>query len=269
MRYDVVMFSGGIGSWAAAKRVAARRSESGEAPEGLVLVFADTLIEDEDLYRFLDEAAANVGRPLVRIAEGRDPWQVFNDVRFLGNSRVDPCSRILKRALLDSFMEVNFDPQNTTIHTGIDWSEEHRHINVKARKAQAGWTYEAPMCEAPHLTKAQMLDWLRKEGIEPPRLYAMGFPHNNCGGFCVKAGQATFAKLLEHMPARYAEHEAKEEALRQTLGANIAVMRDRRGGKSRPMTMREFRERVEEKREFDRFDFGGCGCAVDDGEADQ
>ncbi len=48
----VVMFSGGAGSWAAAKRIAARP---------LTLLFADTLIEDGDLYRFLDDAAADVG----------------------------------------------------------------------------------------------------------------------------------------------------------------------------------------------------------------
>ena len=45
--YDIkhlVMFSGGVGSWAAAKRVVERHGT-----EGVVLLFADTLIEDEDL----------------------------------------------------------------------------------------------------------------------------------------------------------------------------------------------------------------------------
>ena len=47
----LVMFSGGAGSWAAAKRVAERHGT-----ENLYLIFADTLIEDEDLYRFIDDA---------------------------------------------------------------------------------------------------------------------------------------------------------------------------------------------------------------------
>ena len=84
----IVMFSGGLGSWRAAKRVAA---EYGTA--NLVLLFADTRMEDPDLYRFLHEAAADVGGELVVIAEGRTPWEVFTDVRFLGNSRVDPTYR--------------------------------------------------------------------------------------------------------------------------------------------------------------------------------
>ena len=71
MKY-VVMYSGGVGSWAAAKRL---------PPEDMTLLFADTKIEDEDLYRFLDESAKNVGAPLVKVQDGRTPWEVFKDKR--------------------------------------------------------------------------------------------------------------------------------------------------------------------------------------------
>ena len=77
----IVFFSSGIASWVASKRVVERYG-----PEAVTLVFADTLIEDEDNYRFLHEAAAMLGRHL---KDGRDPWQVFRDDRFLGNSRLD------------------------------------------------------------------------------------------------------------------------------------------------------------------------------------
>ncbi|MGP4029731.1 hypothetical protein [Actinomadura sp. 3N407] len=79
--WHVVMFSGGINSWAAARRVA---DEHGTGK--LQLLFADTYAEDEDLYRFLEEAAAQIGAPLVRIADGRTPWQVFDDEHYLGNA---------------------------------------------------------------------------------------------------------------------------------------------------------------------------------------
>lgn len=260
----VVSFSGGVGSWMAAKRVAERHGTG-----NLTLLFADTLIEDEDLYRFIDEAARDVGGRFVRIAEGRTPWQVFRDVRFIGNNRVDPCSKILKRDLLDRYISEHFDPNDTTIYVGIDWSEEHRFTRLKPRKAAAGWRYEAPLCEAPYLTKKQMFEALRQAGIKPPRLYEMGFPHNNCGGFCVKAGQGAFALLLEHMPQRYAEHEAEERALRQVLGGKVSILRDRRGGTTKPMTLADFRRRLESGEKADKFDLGGCGCAIDDGADDK
>jgi hypothetical protein len=38
---------------------------------------------------------------LVWIADGRHPWEVYRDEKFIGNSLVDPCSRILKREIND------------------------------------------------------------------------------------------------------------------------------------------------------------------------
>lgn len=252
----VVMFSGGVGSWATAKRVAERHGT-----DGLTLLFADTKMEDPDLYRFLDEAAANVGGDLVKIEDGRDVWDVFFDVRFLGNSRVDPCSRILKRELMKTWMRENRDPETTTIYLGIDWTESHRMD--RAAQNHAPFRVEAPMCEAPHLTKPEVFDWLTREGIEVPALYKLGFHHNNCGGFCVKSGQAQFENLLRKRPETYAYHEAREQEIREFLGKDVAVLRDRRGGGSRPMTLREFRERIEGQPDlFDKDEWGGCGCAI-------
>ena len=98
------------------------------------------------------------------------------------------------------------------------------------------------------------------EGIRPPRLYELGFPHNNCGGFCIKAGQAHFAHLWKTLPDRFLYHEAQEEALRCHLGKNVAILRDRRGGEVTPLTLRELRLRVEGEKQFDLFEWGGCGC---------
>ncbi len=172
-RCHVVMFSGGISSWAAARRIA---DEHGTG--GLVLLFADTKMEDEDNYRFLPEAAANVGAPLVTIADGRDPWQVFHDERFLGNTRIDPCSKILKRELLRRWVTQHCDPAATTIVLGLDWTEGDRLVANRDRWAP--WTVRYPLAERPYKFKAQWLDQLRAEGIEPPRLYGLGFAHANC-----------------------------------------------------------------------------------------
>ena len=254
------MFSGGVGSWAAAKRVA---EEHGVG--SMTLLFTDTLIEDEDTYRFLDEAAENVGAPLVRIADGRTPWEVFRDVKFLGNSRVDPCSRILKRDLADQWLTDHFDPWRVTAYVGIDWTEIHRFERLAPRKLP--WVYKAPLCEEPYLTKDDLHQWAEREGLSTQRLYRMGMPHANCGGGCVKMGQGGFARLLEAMPERYAEWEREEEALREELG-DVAILRDRRGGETRPLTLRDLRLRLSEDRsQVDLFDVGGCGCFVDYEEA--
>jgi len=252
-KHHVAMFSGGAGSWAAAKRIPKKTGR-------LTLLFADSLIEDEDLYRFIDEAAADVGGLLVKVAEGRDPWQVFFDKRFLGNSRVDPCSRILKRELLRDWLDSNCDPADTTIYLGFDWTEAHRF--ERAQGYWEPWEVRAPLCDPPYIDKAQVLSELRAADIEPPRLYGMGFPHNNCGGFCIKQGMAGFRRLLEVFPARYDYHERKEQEIREFLGKDVAILRDRTGGTSTPLTLRSLREQIEAGAESEqlKLDWGGCGC---------
>ncbi len=253
----VVFFSGGFGSWAAASRL---RQELG-LDERIVLLFTDTLIEDEDLYRFLDEAADNVAGELVRIAEGRTPWEVFKDERLIGNTRADPCSKILKRQMSRKWVKANCDPDRTTLYFGITIDEEHRFTRLAPHWDP--YKVRAPMCEEPYLLLAgeDRIQMMRDAGLEPPRLYKMGFPHNNCGGFCVKAGQAHFANLFHKMPERYLHHERKESEFREWIGKDVSILRDRRGGVTKPMTLRTLRQRIEtEPAQVDLFDWGGCGC---------
>ena len=290
LKHHVVSFSGGVGSWLAARRVAERHGT-----ERMTLLFTDTLIEDNDLYRFLIQGACDVlcvpydgplrataehlladlplpSRPLMDarramlldaravcaahipqlawIAEGRTPWELFEEERFLGNPRVDLCSRVLKRELADSWLDAHHSRANTIIHVGIDWTEEHRFVGtdkkagLRARKAEAGWTYLAPLCEEPLLSKDAGFKLLEKLGIQPPRLYAFGAGHNNCSRSCVKQGQGEFAQLLQTQPDVYQIAEDEESRIRTRIGKDVAILRDRRGGKTRPMTLTEFRGRV-------------------------
>ena len=251
----VVQYSGGIGSWGAARRTIERFGA-----ENTTLLFADTQIEDEDLYRFLNQTEADLGIEITRIADGRNPWEVFRDVKFIGNTRIDPCSKVLKRDLLRDYIEEHFDPADTTIVLGIDWTEIHRLERAAPRWEP--WELWAPLCEAPYIDKDELLANLTAKGIAIPRLYTLGFPHNNCGGFCVKAGQAQFAKLLEEFPERYKRHEEEEAETITVLGKDVAILRDRRGGTTKPM--KTFRERLgKDHDDYDAEEWGGCGCAID------
>lgn len=257
----LVQFSGGLGSWATGKRVVERHGS-----EGVYLLFADVKMEDPDLYRFVLEGAANIGAQLVIISEGRNPWELFRDQHCIGTSKVDLCSSKLKRDLLDKRRNKHCDPEMTTIHVGIDWTEEHRLRN--ARKACAPWKYESYLTEPPYITKDDVRRWLAAEGIELPALYKQGFPHNNCGGFCIKAGRAQFRLLLRTHPERYKWHEEQEQsvrALQSSPGVQQGhVMYKDENGTRRRITLKEFRESEErsERDQGDEFDWGGCGCAL-------
>ena len=250
----IVMYSGGICSWAAADRLRGQGHE-------LTLLFTDTQCEDEDLYRFIEESAPSLGE-LVRIEDGRTIWQVFKDVKYMGNSRIDPCSRILKRELADKWVAKHFKPEECIIYLGIDWTETHRIDRLKPRKLP--YIYEAPMCEPPYLTKQQMLDNCRESGVEPPRLYDMGFMHNNCGGFCIRSGQAQFRKLWIEKPEYYLACEAAEQEVFESIGKAQPFLRVTENGELHYLSLRTFREQyLLADKQIDLFDWGGCGCFLE------
>lgn len=256
----LVMFSGGACSYIAAKRVIERHGR-----EGTVLLFADTLIEDPTLYEFLDAAAERLGVEVTRVSDGRTPFEVFSDVRFLGNSRVDPCSRILKRDLLNNWRKEHCDPEVTVTHFGLDFNEPHRL--KKVRNLHAPWKVEAYLIdERPVVTKEDMLDEIKADGLTPCDLYVHGFKHANCGGGCIKSGIAQFELLLRVHPERFKVWEDAERMMRQKLDKDISILKDRRGGTTKPLTLEALRKRMVcgGQLTFDEeMDWGGCGCAVE------
>lgn len=257
----VVSFSGGIGSWYTAKIVV---EEICHPNEVVVLLFADTMIEDRDTYKFLDAGAAALGLTVTRIADGRTPWELFKEQRFLGNPRVDLCSRVLKRELLNKWIRDRYTPSNCVTYVGIDWTEVHRIERLQARSHP--WVFRAPLCEPSwrDVTRNDMHKAAKDAGLPKQRLYEAGLPHANCGGGCVKAGISHFMRLYEVLPERFAEWERNEQDVADHLGKNVTILRDRRGGKSRPMSLADLRKRIEGgDSSLPQHDWGGCGCAVE------
>ena len=266
----IVMFSGGIGSWAAAKLVAQKYGT-----DDLFLVFADVkgksidphVGEDEDTYRFIEEAAKNVGGTYIYLNEGRDIWEVFKDKRFLGNSRLANCSHLLKQKPAREWLDAHCNPDDSIIYVGIDWTETHRLPAIV--KNYLPYKAQAPLTEPPYLDKHELIAWAQKEGIQTPRLYDLGFSHNNCGGGCVRAGQGQFKKLLETMPERFATWENKEQEMREFLGKDVAILSETVAGIKRPLPLIELRKRVETApHQIDMFDIGACGCFFETGETE-
>ncbi|MCK7627259.1 hypothetical protein MUU72_29895 [Streptomyces sp. RS10V-4] len=233
----VVQFSGGIGSFAAAVRVAEKHGTA-----NLTLLIADTGIEDPDLWRFADDTSRLLGVPLTKVADGRTPWQVFRDKRFLGNDRLAPCTRTLKQVPCRAWMQAHTNPADTLVYIGIEPTARDRARIPAIARAWKPWHTRFPLCSKwePPRTKAELLQEARALGVPPPRLYELGFSHNNCGGTCVRAGMRQWKHLLDVMPDRYAYAEAQEEDLRRLLGP-VTILRQRHKGVSRPLPLAELR----------------------------
>lgn len=269
----VVQFSTGAGSAEVAYRVA-----TAHGTDDLYLLTADTLVEDEDNWRFAKEVVNDLGLPLGRwivLADGRTPMQVGRDHRAVPNNQMAICSRVLKRELLRKYIDENFNRYDTTIYLGFDWTEVDRH--EKAAPHWLPYRIESPLLNRPYIGKPDLLNIFREvRHIEPPRLYAQGFNHANCGGACVRGGQAQWELLLRVNRGLYLDWEREENTTRALLDKDVTILRDRSGAavqaalasgrikmpaKTVPLTLGEFRKRLDVQPDlFDSTDIGACGC---------
>jgi hypothetical protein len=222
---------------------------------------------------------------LVWLVEGRDPWEIFRDRRFLGNSQVDLCSRIAKRELADSWAMANCTRVGElfgapdTFALGIGFSEKHRFDDGKGggvgpRKLADGWLYHAPLIKAEEEINAGGQDHLlllmapvEALGVRGQRMYRQGYMHGNCGGFCIKAGMAHWANRARVQPERYAYDAMMERKLGAFLGVPVSILTDRRGGGGKkPMTLDAFARRLR-REPGRRFEYqpgeSGCGCMAE------
>lgn len=251
----IISLSGGIAS-AASAIIAAERGFDYE------MVFADTLIEDEDLYRFIDELAAKLGKPYHHLKDGRDPWEVFVDESYIGNSRAAKCSQKLKTAQVKKWLKANASAADALV-LGM-YPDEFERLE----RAQANWSPRpvSSLLISYKVFADEAAAMVAKLGIRRPRLYDMGFPHNNCGGMCVRAGQGQFATLLERKPEFYRDQEQRQNRAMDAIGPTAKpFIRATLDGRLQYFTMQEFRELVEMGELTPKlYEMGGCGCFVDD-----
>jgi 3'-phosphoadenosine 5'-phosphosulfate sulfotransferase (PAPS reductase)/FAD synthetase len=249
-----ISFSGGKGS-----AVTALLAQ--ELGYDFTLLFADTGIEDEDLHRFNADVAAAVGRPLVTLRDGRTPWDVYIDRKWIGNTRTAHCSDELKTKQVRKWLAENAQPEEALV-LGMGWEEADR-----IERAQARWEPRpvVSLLKRQRVYRWQYDSYLSRHGIAPPRLYAQGYEHNNCGGFCCKAGQVQFARLLANNPERYAYHEAEMERAMASIGPTAQpFLRVTIGGNLEYLTLRQFREYVGSGGQVEMFSEAGCGCFTEE-----
>lgn len=246
-RTHIVSLSGGTASAVAANRVIQRYGK-----EDTILWFADTNWEDEDLYRFLIDLEAYWEHPIQRYKDGRTPLEVASDKSIIANQRRAPCSLELKVYPFTRMIKKLTGP--VTIHLGLDWTELHRAERPKLEYEKIpGVTVDLPLmwghedypaegfkiANPPHRLVTE--SW----GIRSPRLYDAGFPHNNCGGRCVKQGIKEWVRLKNTFPERFEEVKQWEIVQRAKGGAraNYAIARDSTGGTVKPLPLYELEQK--------------------------
>jgi hypothetical protein len=220
-----------------------------------------------DFLRQLRERTAEALPELVWLVEGRDPWELYRDERFLGNSRRDPCAKIGKRETSNTWRRANCDPADSIHYFGIGTAERHRFYDgedggLLIRFAEMGWRAEAPLIDRIEGELNPAL-YAQAAGLFLPRLYKWA-AHNNCGGMCCKAGQKHWKARLSAMPSRYWYDAHMESLIAEYLGGDYTFMRDRRNFDNQPLSLADFGMRLMDDPDFaygpDEEGDDGCAC---------
>lgn len=252
----IVSFSSGLSSALTAVRVIERYGL-----QDTRLVFMDTLYEDDDNYRFMAEFERRHGVEIVKITEGRTPYEVAKDEHYIPNSRVASCTRRLKIEPFRAYLATLEKP--VTVHIGYDYAEMHRCEPTRKNYEALGYQVDFPLLWKP-------VEWRRYEqvsredwGIEPPRMYPMGYTHANCGGRCVKQGQGDWLRTLINFPERYAEVEAWEREMRKNeINANYTICKREVNGERVTLTLEQLRHEYEDGKTADLFSLDQSSACV-------
>lgn len=189
----VCQFSCGAASAVATKLALAQHAGLHEVH----ILNAFLLEEHEDNRRFAVECESWFGRPITTLREekhGASVIQVFRRRQYMMGPHGAPCSRVLKRDLLNAWSQ----PGDMMVF-GYTAEETERLEDFRDRNPER--PVLAPLIDA-GLTKADCKAMVQRAGIELPLMYRLGYDNANCIG-CVKGGEGYWRAIREDFPDQF------------------------------------------------------------------
>lgn len=174
--------------------------------------------------------------------EAKTPFDIFMKESFLANSRLDTCSRVLKRETIKNYVTSNYKLDELSMLVGIHAQEIERTVSIRENWESLGVKVVFPLLEQAHLTSEEQAKQIKEWYGVSVDMYEKGFEHHNCHGACVKAGQRQWAMLWYYYPSIYEEWELNELTWQKKTGNTNAIMRKTTNGKKAYITLKEFRE---------------------------
>lgn len=207
-------------SCGAASAVATKITLTKYGHEAVAIYNAFIKEEHPDNQRFLADCERWFEHPVTVLRNskyGASTHEVWRRKRYIKGLMGAPCSKELKRDLLDSIAQ----PNDIDI-VGFTVEEEDRLDQM--RDLTPGRNIEAPLIEA-NLTKADCLAIIERAGIELPMMYRLGFSNANCIG-CPKGGAGYWNKIRAVFPEQF----NKIADIQEAIGQGAKFLRDRRTG---------------------------------------
>lgn len=210
----VGQFSCGAASAVATKLILAEHD-----PSNVVIVNAFMQDEDEDNRRFLADCEKWFNHPITVLRDekyGASAIEVFRKKRYIKGQFGAPCSKELKRDVLNAFAHPD------DIYVLGYTVEESDRLDVFI-DANNGRKVIAPLIDK-NLTHDDCLAMVERAGLRLPRMYELGYDNANCKG-CPKGGQAYWQNIREDFPSNF----VAIKDIQESIGPGAYFLRFRSG----------------------------------------
>jgi hypothetical protein len=168
------------------------------ATYGDVQIINAFLVEEHtDNRRFAAECEQWFGQPITNLRDEKDGAsvvRVFRRKRFMMGPRGAPCSRALKRDVLDKWKQ----PGDIMVF-GYTAEEADRLEDFRDRNPDR--PVIAPLIDA-GLTKSDCKAMVERAGLVLPLMYRLGYDNANCIG-CVKGGEGYWRAIRGDFPDHF------------------------------------------------------------------
>lgn len=188
-----------------------------------VIAYCETGAEHEDNKRFMEDCEEWFGQEILTLQnpDFKDTWDVWEKRKYIAGIKGAPCTSELKIAPRLAFQRPN------DIHVfgyTADGPDAKRAESLLENWPELNCIF--PLIER-GLTKAACLSMVKDAGIDPPLVYALGFPNANCIPCCKATSPAYWSLIRRHFPEEFNRMAALSRSV-GTDGARLAKLHGER-----------------------------------------
>lgn len=171
------------------------------------IVYIDTNSEHPDNKRFLKDCENWFGHEItvIRSYKYKDVDDVINKTNFINSQYGAACTLQLKKEVRNEYLKDKYYNKHIL---GFDFSKHEINRYVRFQEQYPQLNVEAPLIDN-RFNKNKCLAILKEINIDLPKMYKLGYNHNNCIG-CVKGGKGYWNKIKIDFPEVF-EKRAEQE----------------------------------------------------------
>ena len=195
--------------------------------DNLRIIFIDTMNEDDDTYRFMEDCNKWYGIDIETIKSDKfdNIQEVWRKNIALNHAKGAVCSDRLKRQVREVWEKSN-KWENQIFGFELDEYRRAKSMIINHPQTKPLFTL---MLKG--LNKKNCINIVQEAGIKVPNTYSLGFLNNNCFKTgCVQGGIGYWQKMKRDFPEKFNKMADMEHELTELKGKPVTMLKDQSKG---------------------------------------